>query len=195
MRLLTRLVAVALCAGVVTHVANSQRENLNAPVVAFLFDPFDPPIGRSLVLGDAEARVRDRFGEPQTVDRTVGTDKRDPTLTVERVISRYPGLVVETLRDLDSGRSWIQQMELTDRRYALQLGIGIGVSRSALASALGVEIPDRSEYIVGSRYSDVRSDRLDPDGRPVGVGTGAKLGVVFDDAGRIVRMVWSYFAD
>jgi hypothetical protein len=195
MRLLTRLVGVALCAGVMTHVAIGQRENLNARVVAFVFDPFDPPIGRSLVLGDAEERVHHRFGEPQSINRTVSTDKRDPTVSVERVISRYPGLVVETVRNLDSGGSWIRQMELTDRRYALQFGIGIGVTRSALASALGVEIPERKEYAVSSRYAEVRSDSLDPDGRPIGVATGDSLTVVFDGADRIVKMVWSYYAD
>jgi hypothetical protein len=189
------LVAVALCAGLMTHIANSQRANYSAPVVAFLFDPFDPPIGRSLVLGDAEERVRDRFGEPHSIDRTTGTDDRDPTATVERVVSRYPGLVVETVRNLNFGGSWIRQVELTDQQYALKFGLGVGASRSALASALSVEIPARREYVVSSRYSEVRSDHLDPLGRPVGVGTGDMLTVVFDDADRVVKLIWKYYAD
>lgn len=81
----------------------------STPLKTFLLDPFEDPIGRSMVLSDAKEMVLQRFGEPRQVeivsipDRYFDGDIMHSTL-------HYAGLVIEIAEYSGQSRSWLNRI-------------------------------------------------------------------------------------
>lgn len=101
---------------------------------AFAVDPFQEPIGHSLVLGDAKPKIEARFGEPQALE-TWQADDRTSTAKLNFYRFTYPGLNFVIGEADDRSRSWIDSIELSDGHPPLKYGLGIGVDADAVAAA------------------------------------------------------------
>ena len=99
----------------------------------FAVDPFEKPIGYSLVRGNAKQQVEARFGKPQAL-QTWQADDRTSAAKLNFYRFTYPGLVFVVGEGEDRTRSWIDSIELSDGHPALKFGLGIGVSADTVAT-------------------------------------------------------------
>ena len=109
----------------------------------FAVDPFEKPIGYSLVRGNAKQQVEARFGKPQAL-QTWQADDRTSAAKLNFYRFTYPGLVFVVGEGEDRARSWIESIELSDGHPALKFGLGIGVSADTVATTFAPASTSRS---------------------------------------------------
>lgn len=195
MRAIAIVFAYLVCACAPDDPANDQPIDADGRLPGFLFDPFEPPIARSLVHRDAYARVLERFGESDMRAVEGDASTRDPTVTAELMTLRYLGLTI-ILSGSSASSSWdIIGIELRSDDYRLKHGLRIGSTRAAIAAALGIEELSGRAMNVASEYTDFRTDYPGREGERVGVHTYDELSISFDDAGRATEMIWKYYGD
>jgi hypothetical protein len=105
------------------------------PLQEFLWDPFEPPLGRSMVLGDALEKIVCRFGEPLSTTTRPGYDHTGNTEPTERLL-RYDGLVIIVGVSENEAQSWIRSVEISSDDYGLKYGLKIGSSSNDVLDAL-----------------------------------------------------------
>lgn len=99
----------------------------------FAVDPFQEPIGYSLVRGNAKQQVEARFGKPQAL-QTWQADDRTSAAKLNFYRFTYPGLVFVVGEGEDRARSWMDSIDLSDGHPALKFGLGVGVSADTVAT-------------------------------------------------------------
>ena len=159
----------------------------------FLFDPFDPPIDRSIAYGNSLAKIRARFGEPQKETSREGRSRDDPTAIDEYLEWTYDGLVFHIEGPTYQNGRWIREFVLDGGDYRLKFGLRL---RSHRRDFLAVLEPARLN-------SDERSIRFDSgytdtgsfDGQTISISTETILVVDFDTNGIAIKMTWQYYAD
>jgi len=196
MRFLLTAAAVLSCSSAFVDSAEGQINVENRRVVEFLYDPFDPPLTYSIVLGDAAARVLERFGKPRHEKSTIGSARGDPTEKSEYLTWEYDGMTVEMDGPVGESSRWISRVQLTGSSYKLKFGIRIGATRAEISSALNEKLPPSPvPYLVTSQYSERRTDVPGHDGEQISVLTYDELTIEFDESDKAKRLVWRYYAD
>jgi hypothetical protein len=108
------------------------NDNPSARLV-FALDPFDEPIGYSVLDGDARQKVLRRFGEP--IEQEVSTvSNRFPGETYTSYDFRYKDVSFTVGKWPDREHSWIQSVEIVGNAYKLKSGIRIGSTRDEVAA-------------------------------------------------------------
>lgn len=100
----------------------------------FAVDPFQEPIGHSLVLGNAKQKIEARFGKPQELQTWQAGDQTS-TANLNFYQFTYPGLVFVVGEGEDRTHSWIDSIELSDGHPSLKFGLGVGVSADTVTTA------------------------------------------------------------
>lgn len=100
----------------------------------FALDPFEPPIGNSMVLGNAIPKLVKRFGEPVEII-TANYPDRTSDRMVGHTTMRFAGLIFEL--NEDECREWsnIQKTEILSANHRLKFGVAIGSTISDILAA------------------------------------------------------------
>ena len=159
----------------------------------FLFDPFDPPVDRSIAYGDALAKVRARFGVPNEETREFARDSQDPTGTSEYMAWYYDGLTIQFEGASYQEGRWITQMELVGGDYSLKYGLGLKKHRRDFLSILEPALLNNDDRRI--RFDSEYSNTGVFEGQRISVSTGSILVVDFDAGGIATKMTWTYYAD
>ena len=137
--------------------AADSKEPEPSRIEVFAMDPFQEPIGHSLVLGDARQQVQARFGEPQELD-TWTADDRTGTGRLTFFRFAYPGMVLVTGEGQDRSGSWIESIELFEGHPPLKFGLGVGVGADTVKATFEPANSVRSAGAVGLETS-IHEDR------------------------------------
>lgn len=142
----------------------------------FAVDPFQEPIGHSLVLGNAKQKIEARFGKPQELQTWQAGDQTS-TANLNFYQFTYPGLVFVVGEGEDRSRSWIDSIALSDGHPALKFGLGVGVNADTVTMAFSRASAMRSA-------SDLRlTTTVDEDLNDVSVESSVQLTFRLDSAG------------
>ena len=109
----------------------------STPLQAFLLDPFEQPIGRSMVLKDVKEKVLQRFGEPKKTDVAFEVDEYGGPGAQNRLSTlHYPGLIIEIGDRPGSSAAWLNGIEITGEQYRLKYELGVGANHQDVLDAL-----------------------------------------------------------
>ena len=157
---------------------------------ALFHEPFEKPLGYSLVLGDASERLLTRFGQPKSQKSTRYAARTSNELLWNTVFS-YDGMTISIGESEDRSRSWLDSIEIASHEYALRFGIELGAFRDDITKAfLGIPYVEGDEEL---RYHaeiwESRTDSKYLPGQLVTVGSAMELSLSLDDAGRVSRIL------
>lgn len=156
----------------------------------FAMDPFENPIGHSLVLADAKRKVMERFGAPiQNETRTRQDRTSDAVFTIS--VLHYAGLKFVIGQAEEAGASWIEKIEITGNEYSLKYGLKIGAPRASVIPALQASNYLESENRL-QMTAYVWEERTDVPSRPgevVRVEGEVDVLVEFNQAAAVTRIV------
>lgn len=163
----------------------------DTPLQAFLLDPFEEPLGYSLLRRNAMESVRSRFGEPTDIRVSTEVDRyaREPR-DIRVSTLEFDGLEF-TVRDRPGEKgSWLTRIVFSGRNYSLKYGVGIGASREAVIAALKPKSfsskPARLRVFGNTWEKGYRQD----EGRDVQVSVDVTLDLEFDENDNVMRIVW-----
>ena len=109
----------------------------STPLQAFLFDPFEEPTGRSMVLEDLKEKILRRFGEPQSTDVAFEHDYRSSgDVQIRTSTLNYSGLKFTISDRLGTTDAWLNGIEITGEQYRLKYKLGVGASHQDVLDAL-----------------------------------------------------------
>lgn len=182
------LALLCACAGAATPDVSMSRADRT---VDFLYDPFDPPLDRSIARGDAMERIRARFGEPSDIASEIAYGPNDPTVTAEYLTWSYEGLTIYMQGNVDQDSRWITKMELVSGGHALKYGLGLQVSRSEYEAKLVPALLNSDPHLL--RFVSSFTDMSVPNSPSVY--TGSVLIVDFDSHGNATKLTWQYGGD
>lgn len=157
---------------------------------AFFHEPFEKPLGYSLVLGDASERILTRFGQPKSQKSTRYAARTSNELLWNTVFS-YDGMTVSIGESEDRSRSWLDSIKITSDEYALRFGVELGAFRDDITKAFfGIPYVEGVEEL---RYHaeiwESRTDSKYLPGQVVTVGSAMELSLSLDDAGCVSRIL------
>ena len=163
----------------------------STPLQVFSLDPFEEPIGYSLVLGDVRERVIQRFGEPQETMITFEVDRYGGEGSEIRLSTlHYPGLIIKIGDRPGYKRSWLNGLEITGEQYQLKFKLEIGASHQDVLDALQPGNYNDTPGLL-KMYEDIwekrYGDRAENDTRVDG-----SVGLVFefDATDRVSKIIW-----
>ena len=170
-----------------TVVNNSADESL---LHALFDEPFEKPLGYSMVLGDASERILTRFGQPKSQKSTRYAARTNDELLWNTVFS-YNGITISIGESEDRSWSWLDSIEITSDEYPLRFGIEVGAFRDDITKVFfGIPYVEGDEEL---RYHaeiwESRTDSKYQPGKVVTVGSAMELTLFFDSAGRVSRIL------
>jgi hypothetical protein len=157
----------------------------------FLYDPFDPPIDRSIVDDNALNKIRLRFGVPDRETSEIVIDHTDPTDPVEILVWYYDGLTIHLQGTADEETRWINQIELVGGDFPLKYGLGLNVDRNEFVTVLEPSLLNNNERRIRFDSSYVETGVVE--GYEVRFGTLCVLVVEFDVEGKATKLTWNYY--
>ena len=195
MRLASLLFALSLsaCAASIPSAAQTNPQSVAARTEEFLFDPFDPPIDRSIAYGNSLKKVRARFGAPREETSRVGRSRNDPTATGDYLVWYYDGLTFHIEGSSYQKGRWIEKIVLDGGDYPLKFGLGLKSHRRDFLAVLEAAKLNRDERSV--RFNSAYTDFGIFEGQTTSVSTNTILVVDFDTNGIATKMTWNYYAD
>ncbi len=195
MRFLRITIALLLCAcsSSLPVAAQTPPPSEADRTAEFLFDPYDPPINRSIAYEDAVEKLKERFGVPEKTTSEVAIDHRDPTVTAEFLVWYYDGLTIHLQGAVDEEGRWITQMELVGDNYHLKYGLGLKKHRRDFLGILRPDLLNNDDRRI--RFSSEYWDSGVFAGQGFDVRTNSILVVEFDADGKATKLTWSYYAD
>ena len=161
----------------------------STPLQAFLLDPFEKPIGRSMVLSDAKEKVLQRFGEPQQVE-IVSIPNRYADNDITHSTLHYAGLVIEIAEYSGQCHSWLNRIEITGEQFQLKYDLRIGASHQDVFDSLQPESYSDSPTLLamGAAIWEKRFGEHSEDDFRVGSSVG--LTFEFDASERVSKIEW-----
>lgn len=159
--------------------------------LGFLYDPFDPPLGRSIAHENAVNALLQRFGPPTEVDSQVATDAGDPTVTAEFITWRFDGMTIRFKGSVDQERRWITALEISGGSARLKHGLGLGVTRSEFEEKLTPALFNRDPESLRFSSSNLDTTVVDFPGAQAD----ATLIVDFDSEAHATKLTWTYHGD
>jgi hypothetical protein len=125
----------------------------------FALDPFDPPIGNSMVLGNAIPKLVKRFGEPEATTTTIYPDRTSDRM-VGHTTMRYPGLIFDLFEDEHRERSTIKKTEILSANHRLKFGVTIGSTVDDILTAFEGEnhLKTGRNLRMSAHISETRTD-------------------------------------
>jgi len=109
----------------------------STPLQVFSFDPFEEPIGYSMVIGDVREKVLQRFGEPKNIKIAFEFDKYSVELAQIRFSTlHYPGLKIVIADRPGNSEAWLNGIEITGEQYRLKYKLGVGANHQDVLDAL-----------------------------------------------------------
>lgn len=108
------------------------------PLQRFAIDPFEEPVGSSMVVGNALPKIRERFGIPTEMLSTPFPDRTSDQMLTHTTL-RYDGLLFNINEDADRKQSRIQRTEISGSSHALKYGLTIGSTKDDIFSVFGSE--------------------------------------------------------
>ena len=125
----------------------------------FALDPFDPPIGNSMVLGNAIPKLVKRFGEPEATTTTIYPDRTSDRM-VGHTTMRYPGLIFDLFEDEHPERSTIKKTEILSANHRLKFGVTIGSTVDDILTAFEGEnhLKTGRNLRMSAHISETRTD-------------------------------------
>lgn len=187
------LLSFSACAPSTLSADQPDPQSVASRTAEFLFDPFDPPIDRSIAYGNSLAKVRARFGEPQKETSREGKSRGDPMATGEYLVWNYDGLVFHIDGPTFQTGRWIEQIALDGGDYRLKFGLGLKSHRRDFLAVLEPALLNSDERSI--RFVSGYTDYGSFDGQTISVSTGTILVVDFDTNGLATKMTWNYYAD
>ena len=161
----------------------------NSPLQVFLLDPFEEPIGHSMVLSDAKEKTLQRFGEPQKVD-IVSKPDRYADGDVTHSTLHYAGLVIEIAEYSGQSHSWLNRIEITGEQYQLKYDLRIGASHQDVLDSLQPSSYSDTPSLL-KMHEDIWERRFgDSPEDDVQVGSSAQLMFEFDATDRVSKIMW-----
>ena len=191
---LTLLLAVSACASTQSDFVAVEYNDIS-PLTLFLLDPFEEPIGHSLVYSDVGERILERFGESESTDVTYEVDRYGAEGSENRISTlHYPGLTIQIGDRSGTGNKnvWLIEIELTGKQYRLKHELGIGANHQDVLIALQPASYNDSPNALTMRKEVWEKRFADDSENDVQVGTTARLRFEFDESDQIKKIVWSY---
>ena len=100
----------------------------SSALAAFFLEPFEKPIGYSMVLFDAKDRIHSRFGEPISK-----SSEQYPSRTSDEILwsttLEYSGITFVVGESEDRTRSWLESISVWGDEHMLKFGLNVGSSR------------------------------------------------------------------
>ncbi len=166
-----------------------------SPLTLFMLDPFEQPIGYSLVYSDVGDRILERFGEPESTDIAYEVDRYGADGSYNRISTlHYPGLTIQFGDRAGTGNQnvWLNWIELTGTQYRLKHDLGIGANHQDVLVALQLErINDSLDTLTVRKEVWEKRFAEDPD-NDTQVGTSVRLAFEFDASGQVEKITWDY---
>jgi hypothetical protein len=157
---------------------------------AFFHEPFEKPLGYSLVLGDASERILTRFGQPMSRKSTRYAARTSNELRWNTVFS-YDGMTISIGESEDRSRSWLESIEITNDECPLRFGVEVGAFPDDITKAFRgsryVEVDEELRYF--AEIWESRTDSKYLPGQEVTVRSAMQLSLSLDDAGRVSRIL------
>lgn len=152
------------CVPPVSPANESEDGNENTRLQEFVFDPFDDPIGHSMVLMNAKTKIIERFGPPINVDSWELPDRTsDAVFPINSL--EYDGIVFVVGENEGQTGSWIQSIAITGDSHLLKFGLAIGSKRDDIIAALDPEYFLNTENQL-RMTADIWEERTDTEYRP-----------------------------
>jgi hypothetical protein len=163
----------------------------DTPLEMFSLDPFEEPIGYSMVFGDVMERVIQRFGEPKETTTEYEFDRYGGDGAKIRLSTLYyPDLIIKIGSRPRAGESWLNGIEITGKQYRLKSNLGVGASHQDILTAFQ---PDN--YVDEHGLLKIRMDIWEkrygecPEHDSL-VNASVRLVFEFDAADRVVKINW-----
>jgi hypothetical protein len=157
---------------------------------ALFHEPFEKPLGYSLVLGDARQRIITRFGQPRSRESKRYAARTSDELLWNTVFS-YDGMTIAIGESEDRSISWLESIEITNDEHPLRFGVEVGAFSDDIAKAFPgiqfVEVDEELRYF--AEIWESRTDSKYLPGQVVTVGSAMELSIFLDDAGRVSRIL------
>lgn len=195
MRITSLLFALSLgaCAASILPAAQTNPQSVSARTAVFLFDPFDPPIDRSIAYGNSLEKLKARFGTPREETSRLGGSRSDPGATGEYLVWYYDGLTFHIEGATYQKGRWIKKIVLDGGDYRLKFGLGLDSHRREFPAVLEPALLNNDERSI--RFDSAYTDTGVFEGQLTSVSTNTILVVDFDTNGIATKMTWSYYAD
>lgn len=188
------LLVVTACASTETDFVAVEYSS-TSPLTFFLLDPFEIPIGHSLVLSDVGRKVLERFGEPDSTDITYEVDRYGAEGSRNRISTlHYPGLAIQIGDRAGTGNEnvWLIEIELTGKQHRLKYALGIGAKHEDVLNALRPTSYNDSSKVLTMREEIWEKRFGNAAEEDIQVGTTARLRIEFDSSDQVNKIVWSY---
>ena len=195
MQLTSLLFALSLsaCVASIPSAAQTNPQSAAERTAEFLFDPFDPPIDRSIAHGNSLEKVSARFGAPREKTSKLGGSRSDPTSTGEYLVWQYDGLTFHMEGPTYQKGRWIEKIVLDGGDFRLKFALGLGSHRRDFIKVLEPALLNNDK--LSMRFNSAYSDTGIFEGQIIGVSTNSILVVDFDTNGIATKMTWNYYAD
>lgn len=159
-----------------------------ATLQEFLLDPFEEPIGHSMVLSDVKEKTLQRFGEPKKVD-IVSKPDRQTDGDIQYSTLHYAGLLIQIAERPGRSHSWLTRIEITGEQYQLKNDLRVGTKRGDVLERLRptnfTEAANRLTI-----YEEIWEERSNRLGDLARVDASIQLEIEFDAADRTSKIVW-----
>jgi len=163
----------------------------STPLQVFSFDPFEEPVGYSLVIGDVTERVIQRFGEPHKIDVAFEGDRYGGEGAKIRFSTlHYPGLKIKIGDRTGASRSWLNGIELTGEQYRLKYELGVGATRQDILDVLQPDSYTNTPGLLTMRAELWEKQFADCPEHDSRVDASAKLVFEFDATDQVSKFMW-----
>ncbi len=184
------LLLIGACASDAQQANDAESSPLSA-LQNFLLDPFEQPIGHSMVLSDAKEKILQRFGEPQKVD-IVSIPNRYAEGDIKYSTLHYSGLAIQIAEYPGRSESWLTRIEITGEQYQLKNDLRTGVKRGNVLEWLRPTNFTESQNRL-TIFENIWEERTDVrTGHVHRVDASIKLEIAFDAGDRVSRILWVY---
>jgi hypothetical protein len=179
--------SLSLLAAPATDVTTSARESR---LHDFFHEPFEQPLGYSMVLADAKDRVLDRFGTPDSQSSSRYLSRTSDERLWSTVLT-YDGMTISLGESEDRTRSWLEAIEITSNDYPLRFGLRIGADGDAVARTFSASnvLKDNGELRFGAEIRASRTGTAYRPGEAVTVTSAMQLTITLDSNGQVSRIL------
>lgn len=164
----------------------------DTPAQIFALDPFEKPIGHSLVLSNVREKVAERFGQPRSIKERFELDRYGGEGAQIRYSTlQYRGLKVIVGDRPGSNGSWLVEIEVTDPAIRLKQQLGLGVTRTTVLDHL-----QPTSYLSEKHRLRISTDIWErryadkPEDDSAQVNASVELIFDLDDAGHVIKFTW-----